>query len=177
MSKASKVVGFGILGLIVVVGGCTAAMVGGAAVVVSETAMTEPIELCELFAKGCDEPTVHEGETVQDGDSVATSRYTRAEENAIKSAESYLSFSSFSRQGLIDQLSSEYGEGFTLAQATLAVDSLDVDFMAEAVESAESYLSFSSFSCQGLIDQLSSEYGEGFTLAQARHGVGATGLC
>ena len=115
--------------------------------------------------------------SVDVGGSAPTSQYTRAEENAIKSAESYLSFMNFSRQGLIDQLSSEYGEGFTLAQATLAVDSLHVDFMAEAAESAEGYLSFMSFSCQGLIDQLSSEYGEGFTMAQARHGAGATGIC
>lgn len=38
------------------------------------------------------------------------SQFTRSEENAIRSAESYLSFSAFSRSGLIDQL--EF-EGFT----------------------------------------------------------------
>jgi hypothetical protein len=42
-------------------------------------------------------------------------------EQAVKSAESYLDFSSFSRQGLIDQL--EY-EGFTHEQAVHGVDAV-----------------------------------------------------
>ena len=42
-------------------------------------------------------------------------------EQAVKSAREYLSNESFSRQGLIEQLSSSAGEGFTLAQAQYAV--------------------------------------------------------
>ena len=84
-------------------------------------------------------------------------RRTAGQENAIESAESYLEYSSFSRQGLIEQL--EYEE-FSLADATFAVDHVTVDWNAEAVESAESYLEYSSFSKPGLIEQL--EY-EGFT--------------
>ncbi|WP_211170714.1 Ltp family lipoprotein [Pseudonocardia bannensis] len=42
-------------------------------------------------------------------------------QNAVESAESYLSFSAFSRQGLIDQL--KY-EGFTAAQAKHGADSV-----------------------------------------------------
>ena len=45
-------------------------------------------------------------------------------ENALGSAEDYLDYTAFSRLGLIDQLSSEYGEGFDLADATWAVDQL-----------------------------------------------------
>jgi hypothetical protein len=40
---------------------------------------------------------------------------------AVESAESYLDFSSFSRQGLYEQLTSEYGEGFTPDQAEHAL--------------------------------------------------------
>lgn len=40
---------------------------------------------------------------------------------AAESAKSYLEFSSFSRQGLIDQLTSEYGEQFTQEQAEYGV--------------------------------------------------------
>jgi len=40
---------------------------------------------------------------------------------AVESAESYLEFTSFSRQGLFDQLTSEYGEGFTPDQANHAL--------------------------------------------------------
>ena len=90
---------------------------------------------------------------------------TRSEENAIRSAKSYLSFSAFSRSGLIHQL--EF-EGFTNAEATLAVDYLNVDWNQQAVLSAESYLEFAAFSESGLIDQL--EF-EGFSNVEATHGV------
>lgn len=46
-------------------------------------------------------------------------QFTRSEENAIESAESYLEVSSFSRSGLKDQL---MYEGFTAEQATYGVD-------------------------------------------------------
>jgi hypothetical protein len=38
------------------------------------------------------------------------------------SAKSYMDMGGFSRAGLIDQLTSPYGEQFTLAQATYAVN-------------------------------------------------------
>ena len=95
----------------------------------------------------------------------AANAETAGQENAIESAESYLEYSSFSRQGLIEQL--EYEE-FSTADATFAVDHVTVDWNAEPVESAESYLEYSSFSKSGLIDQL--EY-EGFSSAQAQYGA------
>jgi hypothetical protein len=48
------------------------------------------------------------------------SNLTTSQQAAVRSAESYLGFAGFSRQGLIDQLSSEFGEQFTLEQATYA---------------------------------------------------------
>ena len=98
------------------------------------------------------------------------SQFTRSEENAIRKAEDYLSFSAFSRSGLIDQL--EF-EGFTTAEATFGVDYLDVDWNEQAWMKAEDYLSLSAFSRSGLIDQL--EF-EGFTTAQATYGVDKAGL-
>jgi len=105
------------------------------------------------------------------------SNLTASQRNAVRSAESYLSFTGFSRQGLIDQLSSEFGDQYPVQDATIAVDSLDVDWNAEAVESAEAYLSFSGFSCQGLIDQLSSDFGDQYTLDQATYAATQVGLC
>lgn len=93
--------------------------------------------------------------------------------NARRSAQGYLDYAGFSRQGLIDQLSSEYGDQYPVEAATAAVDSLTVDWNAEAVEAAESYLEFMAFSRQGLIDQLSSEYGHQFTVEQATYGADA----
>ena len=43
-------------------------------------------------------------------------------EQAVKSARQYLSTSSFSCQGLIEQLSSEAGSKFTVAQAEYAAN-------------------------------------------------------
>jgi hypothetical protein len=101
---------------------------------------------------------------------------TAGQENARRSAASYLDHSAFSRQGLIEQLSSEYGEGFSKADAIYAVNHIDVDWNEQAAKSAKSYLDHGAFSRQGLIEQLSSEYGEGFTHAQAVYGVNQTGL-
>lgn len=104
------------------------------------------------------------------------SKITLAMENALGSAESYLEYAAFSRLGLIDQLSSEYGEGFMVEDATWAVDQLRADWREQAVLSARSYLDYSSFSRQGLIDQLSSAYGEQFTLEEATYAVNQIGL-
>ena len=97
-------------------------------------------------------------------------------ENALESAEGYLDYSAFSRLGLIDQLSSDYGEGFAVADATWAVDQTHADWKAQAVKSAKGYLDMSSYSRQGLIDQLSSPYGEQFTVEEATYAVNKIGL-
>ena len=101
---------------------------------------------------------------------------TPGQANALRSAESYLQFSAFSEQGLIDQLSSEYGEQYSVEDATWAVSQLDVDWNEQAVRSAESYLEFSAFSRAGLIEQLSSPYGSQFTVEQATYAADALGL-
>lgn len=99
-----------------------------------------------------------------------TAGYTVSQQNAIRSAEDYLAYSSFSRSGLIGQL--EY-EGFVKADATFAVDHITVNWNEQAVQTAKDYLAYSAFSRSGLIGQL--EY-DGFTHAQAVYGVDKTGL-
>ena len=64
--------------------------------------------------------------------------------------------------------------GATIADATFAVDSLNVDWNAQAVKLARAYLDYTGFSCQGLIDQR--EYEE-FTADQARFGATQVRLC
>ena len=56
------------------------------------------------------------------------SKVTLAMENALEAAQDYLDYSAFSRLGLIDQLSSKYGSGFKVEDATWAVDQLSVDW-------------------------------------------------
>jgi hypothetical protein len=96
---------------------------------------------------------------------------TSAQRNAVESAQRYLDMSGFSKKGLIQQLSSSAGEGFSRADATYAANHVGADWKAEAVESAQSYLEMGGISKQGLIEQLSSAAGEGFTVAQARYAV------
>jgi Host cell surface-exposed lipoprotein len=128
----------------------------------AEAEEAEPVE---------EEAPVEEAKPVEEAP-----EYTTAQENAIASAENYLDFSAFSKKGLIEQLSSEYGDGFSKADAIFAVKHIDVNWNEQAAKSAKNYLDFSSFSRSGLIEQLESEYGDGFTHAQAVYGVNQTGL-
>ncbi|HEY9251584.1 MAG TPA: Ltp family lipoprotein [Nocardioides sp.] len=106
----------------------------------------------------------------------AAPKLTASQEQAIGSAESYLEYTAFSRKGLIRQLSSDAGEGFSVADATFAVDHIKVNWNEQAARSAKSYLAMTHFSRKGLIHQLESSAGEGFTHAQAVYGVNRAGL-
>jgi hypothetical protein len=102
---------------------------------------------------------------------------TPGQSNARRSAEQYLSLGSgFSRAGLIQQLSSSAGEGFSLADATYGVDATQTDWNAQACLSAKAYLKTEPFSHAGLVEQLSSEAGEGYTPDEAEYGVTCAGL-
>jgi hypothetical protein len=102
---------------------------------------------------------------------------TVPQNNAIRSAKQYLSIQGFSRTRLIQQLSSDAGDGYSVTDATVAVDSLNVDWNKEAVKSAKQYLSIQGFSCKGLIEQLSSSAGDGYTVSQANYGARQAGAC
>ena len=103
-------------------------------------------------------------------------KLTAGQENALQSAENYLSFAPFSRQGLIEQLSSDAGDGYSVKDATYAVDHLTVDWNEQAAKAAKNYLDMTSFSRKGLIEQLSSDAGDGYTKEQATYGVDKAGL-
>lgn len=90
---------------------------------------------------------------------------------AAEAAQSYLNALNFSREGLIEQL--EY-EGYSNSEATAAVDSMVVDWNAQAAGSARNYLNvFPDFTRTEMIDQL--EY-EGYTYSQAVYGADSVGL-
>lgn len=104
---------------------------------------------------------------------------TLGKQNAVEDAQDYLEFSSFSKAGLLQQLTSEYGSGYEREEAAWAIRYLEkyklVSWKAEAVEAAEDYLAFSSFSRDGLYQQLTSEYGSGFTSDQAEYALQKVG--
>lgn len=106
-----------------------------------------------------------------------TAGLTGPQKNAVRSAKQYLSISGFSRDGLIEQLSSDAGDGYEVADATAAVDSLNVDWNENAAKSAKQYIDMTGFSCDGLIEQLSSSAGEKYTVSQATYGARQAGAC
>ena len=102
---------------------------------------------------------------------------TTQQKNAVRSAKNYISFAGFSRDGLINQLSSDAGDGYDIDDATIAVDSMDIDFNEQAGKSAKNYVSIQGFSCDGLINQLSSSAGDKYTKEQAEYGAKLAGAC
>jgi hypothetical protein len=98
---------------------------------------------------------------------------TAAQQQAVDSAGDYLGEGKgFSEQGLLKQLTSSYGEGFSKSDAEFAINYLNPNWSQQAVDSATSYLGEGQgFSEQGLLKQLTSSYGEGFTEAEAEYAV------
>ena len=85
--------------------------------------------------------------------------------NALREAESYLSVMAFSRKGLIEQL--KY-EGYSVEDATFAIDNVMVDWNEQCYKDAQSYLDVMAFSKEGLKRQL--EY-EGYTNEQIEYAI------
>jgi hypothetical protein len=103
---------------------------------------------------------------------------TQQQESARQAALQYLQTQPFSQQGLIDQLDSSAGDGYSVADATAAVGSLtNVNWNNEAVQAAKQYMQQQPFSCADLIQQLDSSAGEGYTVAQATFGATQAGDC
>ncbi len=102
---------------------------------------------------------------------------TVSEQQALTAAQGYLSDGQgFSRQGLIDQLDSSAGDGFSEADATWAVDHSDANWDQQAVEAAKGYMQMGGFSRSSLIDQLTSSAGDKFTYSQAVYAADKVGL-
>lgn len=153
-------------------GGCVAGgmmlppSAANTAVTAEAASSSEPVDVAEVAAA-----------SVPAAAADAAPKLTGPQRNAVRSARQYLSMTGFSRAGLIAQLSSEYGDGYAVADATAAVDSLDVDWNENAARSARQYLSMTGFSCNGLVQQLSSDAGDKYTQSQARYGAQAAGAC
>jgi hypothetical protein len=105
---------------------------------------------------------------------------TTSQQNAVRSGEAYLAMTGMSKQGLIGQLSSEYGDGYSVEDATVAVNHIeqqgDVDWNEEAVQAGKAYLDMTGMSRSGLIQQLTSDAGDQFTVEQANYAADQLGL-
>jgi hypothetical protein len=131
----------------------------------SETSTPTP-EVLETDNNSQEIPTTSDNENEAED----TSGETLAQKNAVRKAESYLDYTGFSRDGLVQQL--EF-EKFSNEDAVYGADNVGADWNEQAIKKAKSYLDYTAFSREGLIAQL--EF-DGFTTAQATHGVNAVGL-
>ena len=57
---------------------------------------------------------------------------TAGQANALRAAENYLSLMPFSHAGLVNQLSSEYGDQYSVEDATFAADNVGADWNEQA---------------------------------------------
>ena len=113
--------------------------------------------------------TIADNKKAAEAEAAAQRAAAIGQQNALKKANSYLKYSSFSYTGLIKQL--EF-EGFSNADSIYAVDHCGADWNAQAAKKAESYMKYSSFSRDGLIKQL---LFEGFTQEQSEFGAASVG--
>lgn len=91
--------------------------------------------------------------------------------NALKKAESYSENMYMSKEGIYDQLTSEYGEKFPEDAAQYAIDNINADWKANALEKAKTYQETMNMSKSAIYDQLISEYGEKFTEEEAQYAI------
>lgn len=91
--------------------------------------------------------------------------------SALNKANSYSDNMHMSKQGIYEQLTSEYGEKFSEEAAQYAIDNMEADWNYNALQTAQSYSDNMHMSKQGIYDQLISEYGEQFTEDEAQYAV------
>ena len=76
-----------------------------------------------------------------------------------------------SKQGIYDQLTSEYGEKFSDEAAQYAIDHVEANWKENALKKAKSYQETMAMSPNAIHDQLTSEYGEKFTPEEADYAI------
>lgn len=152
-------------------------------VVSSEEATTENISTTEN--KKIDTTEVKQDNTDTKSEEIVEEtseddKMTMGQKNAVRAAKDYINVMPFSRNGLIKQLSSEYGNSFSEEDAIFAVDYLEqnnlVDWKEQAVKAAQNYNDLMGFSRDGLIQQLTSEYGDQYTQEEAEYAADQLGF-
>lgn len=91
--------------------------------------------------------------------------------SALNQAETYSDIMHMSKQGIYDQLVSEYGGQFSAEAAQYAVDNLEADYNDNALQTAISYQDNMNLSPEAIRDQLTSEYGDRFTQEEADYAI------
>lgn len=100
-----------------------------------------------------------------------TNSIPREHKAALQSAQSYAEMMHMSKQGIYDQLTSEYGENFPKESAQYAIDNLEFDWKENALKTAQNYAESMNMSDSDIYDQLTSDYGEKFTKEEAQYAI------
>ncbi len=91
--------------------------------------------------------------------------------SALYKATSYANTMHMSKQGVFDQLVSEYGEQFTTDAAQYAIENVQADWKENALAKAITYANTMHMSKKSVYDQLVSEYGEEFTEEESQYAI------
>ena len=91
--------------------------------------------------------------------------------SALKKAKIYSDTMFMSKDGIYNQLVSEYGEKFSAEAAQYAIDNLTTDYNRNALSKAKTYQETMAMSRDRIYEQLTSEYGEKFTAEEAQYAI------
>ena len=91
--------------------------------------------------------------------------------SALVKAQMYSDNMYMSKQGLYDQLTSEYGEKFSEEAAKYAIENVRANWKENALKKAQDYQSQMSMSPAAIHDQLISAHGEKFTKEEADYAI------
>ncbi|WP_306345052.1 Ltp family lipoprotein [Staphylococcus americanisciuri] len=90
---------------------------------------------------------------------------------ALEKAKIYSDTLYMSKQGIYDQLTSEYGGNYTEEAAQYAIDHLKADYKENALKAAKSYQKNFNMSKNKIYDQLTSQFGEKYTEEEAQYAI------
>ena len=91
--------------------------------------------------------------------------------SALRQAKNYSKMMHMSKQGIYDQLTSDYGGQFSDEAAQYAVDHVQADWNANALAAAKNYQKTMAMSPEAIRDQLTSPNGDQFTQDEADYAV------
>lgn len=96
----------------------------------------------------------------------------REYKNAVSTVDDYQeAMGDMSYQGLMEQLTSDAGEGYPQEAAEYALSHVKINYNQNALECAKNYQENMPMSDQQLMEQLTSQDGEGFTQEQAQYAM------
>ena len=157
-----KRVWFWVIAIIIVIGAT-----GGSGTDDSKEINSENIESEQEVSQNNSENTTAENKSENKVEDNIPTEY----KSALRKAKLYADTMNMSKAGLYDQLTSEYGEKFTVEAAQYAIDNITVDWKENALKKAKLYQETMSMSPAAIYDQLISEYGEKFTAEEAQYAI------